>query len=111
MNSANLGPYGDAIVKELIPHIEKPSGASAKDGRGSCMAGRPAAGRPWALNLYPDQFDGAYIACPDPIDFRAYTTVNLYEDANAYDRKAPGERWPGQATATTWATSIRPSAT
>ena len=39
--------------------------------------------------FYPDQFNGAFIACPDPIDFRAYTTVNLYEDANAYDREGP----------------------
>ena len=37
----------------------------------------------------PDEFNGAYIACPDPIDFRAYTTVDLYEDANAYDREGP----------------------
>jgi len=33
---------------------------------------------------------------PDPIDFRAYTTVNLYEDANAYDREGPGGRWPAR---------------
>jgi hypothetical protein len=39
--------------------------------------------------FYPDEFNGAYIACPDPIDFRAYTTVNLYEDTNAYDREGP----------------------
>ena len=31
-----------------------------------------------------DDFNGAFVACPDPIDFRAYTVVNLYEDENAY---------------------------
>jgi hypothetical protein len=34
--------------------------------------------------LYPDFYNGAYAACPDPIDFRAYTTINIYEDKNAY---------------------------
>ena len=34
--------------------------------------------------LYPDEYNGCYAACPDPIDFRAYTVVNLYEDRNAY---------------------------
>jgi len=42
--------------------------------------------------FYPDEFNGVYIACPDPIDFRAYTTVNLYEDANAHDREGPWRR-------------------
>ncbi len=34
--------------------------------------------------FYPDEFNGAYAACPDPIDFRAYTVVDMYEDTNAY---------------------------
>ena len=34
--------------------------------------------------FYPDAFNGAYIACPDPIDFRAYTVVDIYKDKNAY---------------------------
>ena len=34
--------------------------------------------------FYPEVFNGAYIACPDPIDFRAYTTIDLYKDKNAY---------------------------
>ena len=34
--------------------------------------------------LYPDQYNGCFAACPDPIDFRAYTVVNIYEDKNAY---------------------------
>jgi hypothetical protein len=90
VNSANLGPYGDAIVKELIPHIEKRfrgiGQGWARFMYGGSTGGWEAMG---AQVFYPDQFNGAYIACPDPIDFRAYTTVNLYEDANAYDREGP----------------------
>ena len=29
-------------------------------------------------------YNGAFVACPDPIDFRAYTVINLYQDKNAY---------------------------
>ncbi len=29
-------------------------------------------------------YNGAFVACPDPIDFRAYTVINLYKDDNAY---------------------------
>ena len=34
--------------------------------------------------FYPDDFNGAWVACPDPIDFRKYTVVNIYADTNAY---------------------------
>src|SRR5690606_8099541 len=34
--------------------------------------------------FYPDEYNGCFAACPDPIDFRAFTSVNIYEDKNAY---------------------------
>jgi hypothetical protein len=85
VNSANSGPYGDAIVQELIPFIEKKyRGLGA--GWARFMYGGSTGG--WeamaAQVFYPDVFNGAYVACPDPIDFRAYTVVDLYKDKNAY---------------------------
>ena len=85
VNSANSGPYGDAIVKELIPHIEQKY-RGIGEGWARFMYGGSTGG--WealaAQVFYPDDFNGAYAACPDPIDFRAFTVVNLYEDRNAY---------------------------
>lgn len=85
VNSANSGPYGDAIVKELIPHIERKYRGIGQ-GWARFMYGGSTGG--WealaAQVFYPDEFNGAYAACPDPIDFRAFTVVNLYEDNNAY---------------------------
>ena len=49
--------------------------------------------------FYPDDYNGCWAACPDPIDFRAYTVVNIYEDKNAYfveGRSAKAPR-PGHA--------------
>lgn len=85
VNSENLGPYGDAITYELIPHIEKKfRGIGAGWARflyGGSTGGWEALA---AQVLYPDDYNGCYAACPDPIDFRAYTVVNIYEDKNAY---------------------------
>ena len=85
VNSANAGPWGDAIVDELIPHIEKKYRGIGQ-GWSRFMYGGSTGG--WealaAQVFYPDTFNGAFAACPDPIDFRAYTVVNLYEDSNAY---------------------------
>jgi hypothetical protein len=85
VNSANQGPYGDAIVHELLPHIERKY-RGIGEGWARFMYGGSTGG--WeamaAQVFYPDDFNGAYIACPDPIDFRAFTVVDLYEDDNAY---------------------------
>jgi len=85
VNSENLGPYGDAIVKELIPYIEEKY-RGIGEGWSRFMYGGSTGG--WealgAQVMYPDDFNGAFAACPDPIDFRAYTVVDIYDDQNAY---------------------------
>jgi hypothetical protein len=85
VNSANIGPYGDAIVQELLPYLEKKYRALGT-GWSRFMYGGSTGG--WeamgAQVFYPDVFNGAYIACPDPIDFRAFTTIDIYKDKNAY---------------------------
>ena len=48
-----------------------------------------------AQMFYPDEFNGAFAACPDPIDFRAYTVVDIYKDSNAYYVEGP---WARRAT-------------
>lgn len=93
VNSENLGPYGDAITYELIPYIERTfRGIGEPWGRfmyGGSTGGWEAMG---AQVKYPDQYNGAYAACPDPIDFRAYTVIDLYKDKNAYYIEGPWGR-------------------
>ena len=85
VNSANLGPYGDAITYELIPYIEKQFRGIGEPWSRFMYGGSTGGWEALAAQvLYPDQYNGCYAACPDPIDFRAYTVVNLYEDKNAY---------------------------
>lgn len=95
VNSANLGPYGDAITYELIPHIEQRF-RGLGEGWARALYGGSTGG--WealaAQVLYPEEYNGCYAACPDPIDFRAYTVVNLYDDKNAYFVEGPWNRFP-----------------
>lgn len=85
VNSANLGPYGDAIETELMPYIEKQF-RGIPDGWAHFTYGGSTGG--WEAlavqTFYPDHYNGAFAACPDPVDFHAYTVVNLYDDKNAY---------------------------
>ena len=85
VNSANLGPYGDAITYELIPHIEKLfNGVGAGWGR-FLYGGSTGGWEALAVQVfYPKEYNGCFAACPDPIDFRAYTVVDIYKDKNAY---------------------------
>ena len=85
VNSANIGPYGDAITYELIPYIEEKF-RGIGEGWARFLYGGSTGG--WealaAQTFYPDEYNGCFAACPDPIDFRAYCLVNIYEDENAY---------------------------
>jgi Putative esterase len=85
VNSANLGPYGDAINKELIPYIEKKFRGLGAGWARFTYGGSTGGWEALATQVfYPDMYNGAFAACPDPIDFHAYEVVNLYTDKNAY---------------------------
>jgi hypothetical protein len=109
VNSANLGPYGDAIMYELLPEIEKRFRGLGAGWARFTYGGSTGGWEAMAVQMfYPEAFNGAFIACPDPVDFRAYTTVNLYADKNAYfydgahkQMERPGKRnYLGQLDAT-----------
>jgi hypothetical protein len=95
VNSANLGPYGDAIVHELIPYIEKKYRGLGQGWSRFLYGGSTGGWEALAAQVfYPDEFNGCFACCPDPIDFRAYTIVNIYEHRNAYYVDSPWKRTP-----------------
>jgi Putative esterase len=93
VNSDNNGPYGDAITQELIPYVEKEFRAVGRP-QARFLDGTSTGG--WvSLGLqvfYPDFFNGAWSCCPDPVDFREFEVVNIYEDDNMYINKHGFER-------------------
>jgi hypothetical protein len=109
VNSANLGPYGDAITYELIPYIEEQFRGIGAGWARFLYGGSTGGWEALAVQImYPDEYNGTFAACPDPIDFRAYTLANIYEDQNAYyvhgpfkQLERPGHRnWLGEVDRT-----------
>ena len=93
VDSANHGPYGTALTRELIPHIESRfRGIGRGDAR--VLDGGSTGG--WvslALQVfYPDFFNGAWSFCPDGVDFRDFELINIYDHDNAYINQHGFER-------------------
>ncbi|KPL21278.1 MAG: hypothetical protein AMS23_09545 [Bacteroides sp. SM1_62] len=85
LDSENNGPYGYALIHELIPHIENSFRAIGTPGTrfvDGCSTGG------WvslALQIfYPDFFNGAFAYSPDAVEFENYQTINIYKDQNAF---------------------------
>ncbi len=114
VNSANLGPYGDAIMFELLPEIEKKFRGIGQGWARFTYGGSTGGWEALAVQMfYPDEFNGCFAACPDPIDFRAYCLIDIYKDKNAFWYDSEFKKLPrpafrnylGQITATVEETS------
>ncbi len=85
VNSANVGPYGDAIEKELLPAVEKQFRGIGQGWARFMYGGSTGGWESLAVQMfYPDDYNGAFVACPDPVDFHAYMTRDLYNDDNLF---------------------------
>ncbi|MEO8724609.1 MAG: esterase [Acidobacteriaceae bacterium] len=95
VNSENLGPYGDAIVKELLPEVERRYRGIGQPWARALIGGSTGGWEAIADQVfYPDDFNGAWGFCPDPVDFHAYQSVNIYEDKNAFWAEGPFGKVP-----------------
>jgi hypothetical protein len=91
VNSANNGPYGDALTKELIPLVEKRFRAIGEPWARTTYGGSTGGWESLAWQIfYPDLLNGTWTFCPDPVDFRYFQLVNIYEDENAF---RPNSEW------------------
>jgi hypothetical protein len=85
VNSVNLGPYGDALNKELLPTIDSRF-RTIGEGWSRFLTGGSTGG--WISMatqvFYPDTFGGTWSGYPDSLDFNAHQKVDLYNDDNAY---------------------------
>jgi hypothetical protein len=93
VNSANLGPYGDAIETELMPAIEKQFRGIGQGWARFLYGGSTGGWESLAVQMfYPDDYNGAFVACPDPVDFHAYMTRDLYKDDNMFYTQGANKR-------------------
>ncbi len=85
VNSVNVGPYGDAIMQELIPEIERRFRCIAQPYARVLTGGSTGGWESLALQVWhPDFFGGTWSFAPDPVDFRNVEGINIYEDENAF---------------------------
>jgi len=85
VNSSNLGPYGDALETELIPAIEHQFRGIGQGWARFVYGGSTGGWESLAVQMfYPEHYNGAFVACPDPVDFHAFMTVDLYKQDNLF---------------------------
>lgn len=95
VNSVNVGPYGDAIMQELIPEIERRFRVISEPWARVLTGGSTGGWEALALQIFhPEFFGGTWAYCPDPVDFHDVEQINVYEDANAFFRVVAGRRVP-----------------
>jgi hypothetical protein len=101
VNSANNGPYGDALTQELLPRVEEQFRGIGEPWARTLSGGSTGGWESLAWQVfYPDLFNGTWTFCPDPVDFRYFQLVNIYEDANAF--------YPGDGASPWKHTPVRP---
>ena len=95
VNTANMGPYGDALTQELYPEVERRFRAIGEPWARVLFGGSTGGWMSLAQQiLYPDYFGGTWSLCPDPVDFHAFQLVNVYEEKSAYFDVGPFDRIP-----------------
>jgi len=95
VNSANNGPYGDAIHEELIPEIERRFRCIPESYARVLTGGSTGGWESFALQvLYPDFYGGTWSFAPDPLDFRNVEGINIYEYDNAFYKEYEWYRVP-----------------
>lgn len=85
-DSANNGPWGEALTTEFVPAVEAHLGAAAVRA-GRFVTGHSSGGWSslWLQVRYPEVFGGVWSTSPDPVDFRFFTGTDLTkENANVY---------------------------
>ncbi len=94
-DSVNNGPWGEALVRELIPDLERRFRMDART-NGRFTFGHSSGG--WAALsmqiLYPATFGGAFATSPDPADFRDFMGPDLYAPGVNMYRRPDGSAWP-----------------
>lgn len=84
-NSDNNGPWGDALVRELIPALERRFRLVERP-EARLVTGHSSGGWSslWLQLAYPETFGGCFSSAPDPIDFSAFQLSDLYVDDNLF---------------------------
>jgi len=94
-DSANNGPWGAALVTELIPALEArfrgPQDPNHRYVTGGSSGGW---GSLWVMITHPDDFASCWSHVPDPVDFRDFQRIDLYKPGTNMFKDEEGNRRP-----------------
>lgn len=85
-DSASNGPWGEALVRDVIPALEARYRMDARPS-GRFLTGHSSGGwfALWAMVRYARLFGGSWATAPDPVDFHDFLGVDLYaRETNMY---------------------------
>jgi hypothetical protein len=77
-DSASIGPWGHALVHELVPALEARFGGAGAAHRYVTGVSSGGWSSLWLQVAYPAEFAGCYSHVPDPIDFHDFQRIDLY---------------------------------
>ncbi|MBI5863890.1 MAG: enterochelin esterase [Planctomycetes bacterium] len=94
-DSANNGPRGQALIEELIPYLEREFRLIPEVGA-RFVTGHSSGGWSslWLQVAYPDTFGGVWSGSPDPVDFTAFQTIDIYDEKENMFTLADGSPRP-----------------
>lgn len=95
-NSANNGPWADALIRELIPHLESRY-RLIPEARARFLTGHSSGGWAtlWLQVNHPDVFGGTWSTAPDPVDFADFTGIDVRPGSrDNFYRRADGSPRP-----------------
>lgn len=94
-DSDNNGPYGRALVEELIPHLEKAFRLIAEP-TARFLTGHSSGGWSslWLQITQPDYFGGTWSTSPDSVDFHNFSGLDLYNRRTNFFTQSSGTPWP-----------------
>lgn len=109
VNSVNNGPYGDAIMTELIPYVEEHFRIIRQPYARVLTGGSTGGWESLALQVYhSDFFGGTWTLYPDPVDFRRYGLVDIYADDNSFVLNSADSARVSQWVRSRWSPVERP---
>jgi S-formylglutathione hydrolase FrmB len=94
-DSANNGPVGHAFVTEFLPAFDK-AFRTVSDPRARFLTGHSSGGWSslWVQVSHPDDFAGTWSTSPDPVDFRDFQQIDIYQPGTNMYVDAHGQERP-----------------
>lgn len=94
-DSETNGPWGRALVEEFIPAVEAEfRGAGMAERRFVWGVSSGGWASLWLGVTYPEHFAAIYAHAPDPVDFRSFQNINLYDETDSFYVQKDGSRRP-----------------